>query len=106
MRPMLRTTSGLCGLVLCCSAIGGFAQEKQPGKPTTHMVAMSDGVKLATDVYLPGDGTGQYPVIVARTPYNKNSGPVMAAPAIKRGYAFVIQDLRGRFASEGHHAII
>ena len=71
------------------------------------MVAMGDGVKLATDVYLPGDGTGKYPVIVARTPYGKgNGGPVIAAASVRRGYAFVVQDLRGRFKSEGHPAII
>jgi predicted acyl esterase len=38
------------------------------------MVAMRDGVKLSTDVYLPGDGKGKYPVIVARTPYDKSKG--------------------------------
>src|SRR5262249_28079017 len=63
-------------------------------------------IKLATDVYLPGDGTGKYPVIVARTPYNKSGGSGVAANATRRGYAFAVQDLRGRFQSEGHPAII
>jgi predicted acyl esterase len=71
------------------------------------MVAMSDGRKLATDVYLPGDGKGLYPVIVARTPYDKSKGgAALAVNATRRGYALVVQDLRGRFQSEGHHAII
>ena len=71
------------------------------------MVAMGDGVKLATDVYLPGDGTGKYPVVVARIPYDKSKGgPALAANATRRGYALVVQDLRGRFKSEGHPAII
>ena len=30
----------------------------------TYMVEMRDGVKLATDVYLPGDGSGSYPVVL------------------------------------------
>ena len=71
------------------------------------MAAMPDGVKLAADVYYPAlDGArvpGPFPVILERTPYNK------AAPAqvtkgkyfARRGYACVIQDVRGRFASEG-----
>ena len=72
----------------------------------TEMVAMSDSVKLATDIYLPGDGTGQYPVIVARTPYNRRLAGGLAVVTSLRGYALVIQDLRGRFQSEGHAAII
>ncbi|MBN1223910.1 MAG: CocE/NonD family hydrolase [Candidatus Aminicenantes bacterium] len=60
------------------------------------MVEMSDGVKLATLVYLPSDGTdGPYPVVFIRTPYG-------ITPAIEaywhycaRGYAFVIQACRG-----------
>src|SRR2546427_46441 len=71
-----------------------------------HRVAMSDGVKLATDVYLPADGQGSYPVIVARTPYNKASGAGLCKTICQRGYAFVYQDLRGRFKSEGKAAII
>src|SRR5262245_16054260 len=102
--------SGFDRLVLAAvalaTAIGpGLAQDKPP-KPTMHMVAMRDGVKLATDVYLPGDGDSKYPVIVARTPYNKAGGAGFATNALRRGYAFVMQDLRGRFKSEGHHAII
>src|SRR5215510_11510318 len=96
----------LAALVLGTLVSAGAGQE-QALKATTHRVAMRDGVKLATDVYLPGDGTGTYPVVVARTPYDKSQGgAAMAANAARRGYAFVIQDLRGRFKSEGHHAII
>jgi predicted acyl esterase len=80
---------------------------QQPSsEPKTEMVAMSDRIKLATDIYLPGDGSGKYPVIIARTPYGKNQGKPLAAVARLRGYAFVIQDVRGKFKSEGHHAII
>jgi predicted acyl esterase len=97
---------GLAGLILGIVATVSAGQEKQPSKATTHMVAMRDGVKLATDVYLPGDGMGKYPVIVMRTPYNKNGAAGPAANATRRGYALVAQDMRGRFKSEGHHAII
>lgn len=98
---------GLAILALAAAANVGPGQEPPAPKATTHMVAMGDGVKLATDVYLPGDGTGKYPVIVARTPYGKgNGGPTIAALSVRRGYAVVVQDLRGRFKSEGHPAII
>ena len=104
MRGLYFGKCGLAFLVAATATTACLGQDKP--MPTTHMVAMRDGVKLATDVYLPGDGTGKYPVIVARTPYNKSGGAGFAANAIRRGYAFVMQDLRGRFKSEGHHAII
>ena len=68
----------------------------------TNLVAMRDGVKLATDVYLP-DGAGPWPVIFLRFPYNKALGAGVGPDATKRGYAFVAQDTRGRFASEGEN---
>ena len=65
---------GLAILALAAVANACPGQDQPAPKATTHMVAMGDGVKLATDVYLPGDGTGRYPVIVARTPYDKSKG--------------------------------
>ncbi len=63
-------------------------------------VAMPDGVRLATDVHLPA-GPGPFPVILARTPYNKNGEKGNAAYFVKHGYAYVAQDTRGRYGSEG-----
>jgi predicted acyl esterase len=98
---------GLAIVTLSMLTVPCIAQQRPATSATTYMVAMSDGVKLATDVYLPSAGTGKFPAIVVRTPYNKSQGGAgMAAAATRRGYAFVIQDLRGRFKSEGHHAII
>ncbi len=66
----------------------------------TYMVEMRDGIKLATDVYLPGDG--KYPVILIRTPYDKNSTDTLLIKQILRnGYALVVQDMRGTHASQG-----
>lgn len=66
------------------------------------MVAMRDGVHLATDIYLPGDGKGKYPAILNRGPYNKDTGgQSAAAPYVAAGYAYVVQDVRGRYKSEG-----
>lgn len=63
------------------------------------MVPMHDGVKLATDVYLPKPDGGPWPVIVARTPYGRVGGPVDAT--LQQGYAVVIQEQRGTGKSEG-----
>ncbi len=63
---------------------------------------MRDGVRLGTDVYLP-DGAGPFPVILLRSPYNKDLGAGLGADARRRGYGMVIQDTRGRFASEGEN---
>src|SRR5439155_26715108 len=65
-----------------------------------------DGVKLATDVFLPAKGKPPYPAILIRTPYGKDVGKALAGNLTSHGYAVVVQDMRGRFASEGHHAII
>ena len=71
------------------------------------MVPMRDGVGLASDIYLPSVGeepaAGRFPVILERTPYDK-AAPRQVTNAgyfARRGYATVIQDVRGRFASEG-----
>ncbi|HZY90316.1 MAG TPA: CocE/NonD family hydrolase [Gemmataceae bacterium] len=107
MRRLDRVKGAFAALALVAAAVASVGREQQAPKAAEHMVAMRDGVRLATDVYLPGDGTGRYPVILARTPYDKGrGGSALAANAAKRGYALVIQDLRGRFRSEGHHAII
>jgi len=68
----------------------------------TIMLPMRDGVKLATDIHKP-EGTAPLPVILSRSPYNKNGMDGIGAEAIKRGFIFVAQDCRGRFASEGEN---
>ena len=93
------------GLTLLWVQVTGLACNAQPSAQT-QMVAMSDGVRLATDIYLPKAATGPLPTILIRTPYNKNGNKATADIVSKLGYALVVQDLRGRFASEGHHAII
>src|SRR5687767_5372341 len=70
----------------------------------TIMLPMRDGVKLATDVHkTEGTSPSPLPVILARTPYNKNSLDAIGVEAIKRGFILVTQDCRGRFASEGEN---
>lgn len=68
----------------------------------TEKIAMRDGVKLATDIYLPA-GPGPFPVILARTPYNRQKHNEGAQNWARAGFAFVNQDMRGRFESEGEN---
>jgi len=75
---------------------------------TDTMVAMRDGVRMATDVYLPArDGRplpGPFPVLLHRTPYDKSEMEAMLGQCrwfASRGYAVVNQDCRGCFRSEG-----
>lgn len=67
--------------------------------PPQHM-RTRDGVDLVQDVILPA-GEGKYPVIFARTPYGRENESATAEFYVKRGYAFVAQDCRGRFDSSG-----
>ena len=63
-------------------------------------VPMRDGVTLSTDVYLPA-GAEKVPAVLVRTPYGKEGGREVYYRYVQRGYAVVIQDVRGRSKSDG-----
>jgi putative CocE/NonD family hydrolase len=78
------------------------------------MMPMRDGVRLATDIYRPKDAARVGTVFV-RTPYNFNFWDIhngvpadmtAALTAVKRGYAYVVQNERGHFFSEGNYDIL
>ena len=72
-----------------------------PENPALLMAPMPDGVRLASDVYRPA-GDGPWPTILMRTPYSRQAGMDLLANAFTTsGYAVVVQDMRGRFDSEG-----
>lgn len=98
MLPII--ASGLLFSVVCSPAAG--ASEAGPPRPAlTEMVAMRDGTRLATDVYLPAGGEGSWPALLVRTTYGKKGyGPEFGS-WVGKGYAMVIQDVRGRFDSQG-----
>lgn len=71
-------------------------------------IPMRDGVRLFTAIYTPKDLTKTYPILMRRTPYSCAPYGVDAFPArmqnshlLRSGYIFVIQDVRGRYMSEG-----
>ncbi len=64
--------------------------------------AMRDGVILRANVFRP-PSSGRFPTILLRTPYNKGDGITPNFTAfVDHGYAVVVQDVRGRYASGGH----
>ena len=116
-RPPIRTplpsaykASRIAVAVLVAATLGapGAASQRLPEYGYTlfrnSMVPMRDGVQLAADVYLPAvDGEpagGTYPALVTRVAYGRGDGGT-ASELARRGYAVVVQDVRGRFESEG-----
>jgi hypothetical protein len=94
-------------LVWLAGVVPLYAQ--QPSSALTaseNMIAMRDGVRLYTQVYAPSQASEPLPILLLRTPYG--TGPLNAArmpatlPEITAdGYIIVLQDIRGRFKSEG-----
>lgn len=71
------------------------------------LVPTRDGVRLSTDIYIPG-GDGPFPTLLQRTPYDKSDPfgtqfitQLTIVRALDAGFAVVLQDTRGRFASGG-----
>jgi hypothetical protein len=63
-------------------------------------VQMRDGVTLRADIYRP-NADGKFPVLLQRTPYNKDNEVDFGIKAAARGYVVIVEDVRGRYASEG-----
>jgi len=105
---MIGRASGVV-FVIAWIATGAPAQTPAARAETTwvreHDVAvpMRDGVVLRADVWRP-QGSGPFPVLLYRTPYGKSAAQsdyTTFGKAVARGYAVVMQDVRGRFASDG-----
>jgi uncharacterized protein len=61
---------------------------------------MRDGVVLRADVYRP-KADGQFPVLLQRTPYNKDGGVNFGVKGAAQGFVVILQDVRGRYSSDG-----
>lgn len=90
---------------LTSAEVSLFAGEYQVITSNNVMVAMRDGVKLATDIYFPaanGRVAGEkFPTVLTRTPYHKSGNKTDGNFFAAHGYVFVAQDTRGRYESEG-----
>src|SRR6266481_5973556 len=115
---MLRRLAGLVVVSLLLGA-GSLLGQAKPDGPEfdvkehytkyEYRIAMRDGVRLFTSVYVPKDDSKAYPFLINRTPYSvapygvdqyrTQLGP--SPDFDKAGYIFVNQDVRGRFMSEG-----
>src|SRR5215510_15634403 len=106
-------------LMLWCHQTG-FSQSIKPKYPLpdpkhkvrlepSHMIPMRDGVRLSTDLYFPENASGKLPVILIRTPYNKNGYRRDNSPTyIFEGqeYIVAVQDVRAKYESEGGEYIV
>ena len=73
-------------------------------------VEMRDGIVLRANIYRPNQ-EGKWPVLLHRHPYNKDTPPISfglydISRAVRQGYVVIVQDTRGRFASEGKWELI
>ncbi len=96
-RPALLLCAGLAGCIRQPPAEGAVRVDSAVSVP------MRDGVVLAAHVWRPADAE-RVPVLVTRTPYGRGedaTAPGFIGQAVARGYAVVVQDVRGRYGSEG-----
>ena len=81
---------------------GQVSDYAAPPVAETVMLPMRDGKRLATDIYRPR-GEGPFPVVLSRTPYDRKKNGQGGQGFTRDGFAYVMQDMRGRFASEGEN---
>src|SRR3546814_1486823 len=74
------------------------------------LVPMRDGIGLSTNIWRPKGATGKLPTVLWKTPYNEHKvrgGTARyAIEAVRRGYAFIVQNERGRYFSQGDYEIL
>jgi uncharacterized protein len=95
------STKNLWALVLALAFVPAIAQSASDIVVERNVpMKTRDGVTLKADIYRPA-GDGPFPLLLQRTPYNKDSSADFALKAVARGFMVVIQDVRGRYTSEG-----
>jgi hypothetical protein len=106
MKMMVRSVGSALGVLLALTLTVhgqvGVAAQYGPNVHYEHNVTMKtrDGVVLRADLYRPA-AEGKYPTLLQRTPYNKDGVVSFALRAVARGFMVVVQDVRGRYASDG-----
>ena len=108
----VRWAGALASVSVLAGAAAAQAQAPAPAAPAAGaprmqevFTSMRDGTKLAANVFLP-EGAGPWPVVLTRTPYLKD-GRMFAPAGAKKwtdaGYAYVVQDVRGKGRSTGFY---
>jgi uncharacterized protein len=93
-RFLLAFTALAYSVTLAAQSVPGVTLERNANMKTR------DGVTLVADVYRPADDQ-KHPILLTRTPYNKDNMAPMGMKGAQRGFIVVVQDTRGRFNSEG-----
>jgi len=77
----------------------------EPFTSSDAMIAMRDGVRLNTKIFVPRQQSGPLPILLLRTPYGVSGAAGRLTGSLKAladdGYIFAFQDIRGKFGSEG-----
>jgi putative CocE/NonD family hydrolase len=100
LTPFARASGVGCFGLLLLLVSPLAAQSAQIQVDSAVAIEMRDGVSLQATVYRPA-APGRYPTLVYRTPYNRQRPPGITEAAVHRGYAVVVQDVRGRYGSAG-----
>ena len=104
LRKALMLKKTLCLVAFAAALLPGSAAWTQTAADVIveRNVAMKtrDGITLSADIYRPA-GEGTFPVLLTRTPYDKSNGSGFGHMGALRGYMVVVQDVRGRYTSEG-----
>ena len=97
----MRKSLWLFAFLLYFAIAADAATESYPIKVERAVaVIMRDNTVLRADIYRP-EVEGRFPVLLERTPYNKDEVMMFAVTAATRGYVVIVQDVRGRYSSEG-----
>jgi len=89
----------LLPLVLC-SLLAVAAEGQEVTVERNVPATMRDGIVLRADIYRP-KSDGKFPVLLQRTPYDKRGGVEFGLRAAARGFVAIVQDVRGRYTSDG-----
>jgi putative CocE/NonD family hydrolase len=114
MNRATKMFSRLLVTLVCLATVAPF-NAQQPANPTFTgtevMIAMRDGARLYTQVYAPAQSAERLPILLLRTPYGTGQfNPARLAASLPElaaeGYIIVLQDIRGRFKSEGEFRML
>ncbi len=113
--PYRHCCTALAGLLLIAGTPSALCAQQAPSTPEyvrqEVLLPMRDGVRLHASVWRPAQAGGPLPLVLIRTPYGAQEwsakGLAAAYGELERsGYIFVIEDVRGRFGSEGQFVMM